>query len=186
MGIGVFTGMTGTNDGSVALRRLLHLYIVDQLLGECQWIQQEDACDFQEPEVLRRRRSVQPPQEGSHTGRSLDDYVGVYGHSAYGYINVYKYGHGNTARLMLGYGSIGKFRLLATSNADEFEGEGQGHTWVITLNTVSFSSSQGGGAIDRVQVSFDGRDPPVFVRDMALTGIPSCCTQSNPGCCNRE
>lgn len=166
--------MTGSDNYHVT-RRLLHLYILDHVMGESPWITPEDACGFEQPAWTNNNGMS---RDRSHkAARPLEEYVGVFGNYPYGEINVYTDSHGNETHLMLGYGKLGKFRLLPTSRADEFEGEGQGHNWMQHLSIASFSSSLEGGVIDRVLVSFDYRDPPVFLRGMTDTSRDSCSWQ---------
>lgn len=174
--LGIYTSITGVDDGYTG-RRLIHMFIMDLLLGEEFWFNSTTACSFPEPwgppyrprmypgffSRLVRERNVRPKLPKSK-------YAGVYGNFAYGNLTVLY--NDTTNKLELHYGKYGRW-LLHCKRGNDFAGEGYDIFWARELRSVLFRNSQGQkDSVDEVVISFDNRDPPVFQRGLKMTSAP--------------
>ena len=105
-------------------------------------------------------------------------YAGTYGNYGYGNITV-KY-NSTLNQLEMHYGQFGRW-YLHCRHRNDFAGEGFGIFWARELRSVLFRSSSGDKtSVDEVVISFEVRDPPVFVRGLSMDTAPP---PPDPGSC---
>lgn len=91
--IGIFTSINGPmNDDALYALRVIHYLAADLLLGLSHWLDITTVCTFPYPWLVNK---ITPPvveriniKTRRYTHRPLEDYVGVYGHLAFGNITI--------------------------------------------------------------------------------------------------
>jgi len=185
--IAIFTAITGT-DYRYTGRYLLHLYIIDLLLGEEPWIDLETVCTFPQPWTPPHENSKETPKQEVDANvplLPLERYTGTYGNYGYGNITVNITAQG---QLKLRYGLLGCWELESTGN-HSFHGKGCDLVWMRDVKYVRFSTTENHNPntnlqdtansnselVTEVEIYFDKVIPPVFTRGLlmheALLGI---------------
>ena len=145
--IGVYSCITGLDSGYHG-RRALHMYVIDQLLGETPWHNLTTACSYPDTLSDRSEKDNDKGNLPAVAAASLDSYEGTYGNYGYGNVTV-RYIAADDS-LEMSYGTLGKWTLESTATEDEFTGKGLDDVWNMNLSGVKFTST--GGVYNEVSV----------------------------------
>ncbi|KAL4227709.1 hypothetical protein ACF0H5_013144 [Mactra antiquata] len=160
--IGVFTSMTGEDEG-YATRTILHSYILDSLLdNETPSINETTVCTFPEPWMRDTSHRQSPINTSRPPTRPLQEYVGVYHQTPYGEMTISI----NTTnhQLQLDYG-YGQWILYPETTSDSFAGEPFGYLYkLVYLKHVKFHVQAHPSMVSVEIPSFESKEPPVFYR----------------------
>jgi hypothetical protein len=180
--ISIFTSTNGpvrleTWDGL----RVIHHYISDILLGMNPWLNSTSACKFPDPWLSDfRKKSVVEATDDARKKRDvrympymrhLGDFVGIYGHLAFGNISIEL--NEQDKKLHLYHGRFGHATMEKTENFGEFDMRFVGDLMFVSVADgwkhtfkVRFSSTDG-QKVDRLYAGFiEGSAPPEFRRDL--------------------
>ncbi|XP_064644453.1 uncharacterized protein LOC135498182 [Lineus longissimus] len=180
--IGIFTSTNGpvrldTWDGL----RVIHHYIADVLLGLEPWLNSTSACKFPDPWLseFRRKSGADGTDDARKKrdvtylphARPMEDYVGTYGHLAFGNISIRL--NEQDGKLHLYHGRFGNATMKKTSNFGEFDMKFVGDLMFVSVADgwkhtfkIRFSSTDG-KKVDRLYAGFiEGSSPPEFQRDL--------------------
>ena len=139
-------------------------------MGEEPWLNLTSACSFPEPTKMRKPRVDFRNLDSHVIAMPLSSYAGTYGNFAYGNLTVSV--DADADRLVLHYGVLGHWILHPEEEPHHFVGEGQGHTWSMSLYNVAFSGINGGSAQYVELPSIDSRAPPLFERGLKAADAP--------------
>ncbi len=153
------------------------LYISDILLGESPWLNVSTECTSPSPWVSDYASHTNVPHNINITKQNFDftQYIGVYGHLAFGNISVYKNNSDN--KLHMKFGRFGH-AVLYRDNEHSFKGYYQD-----LLSYLSFEeSSEGPFEVEFsepedlrttvLKINLDISIKTKFIRDLKLTDIP--------------
>ncbi len=170
LGIGIYTSITGPDDGYVG-RRLTHMYIMDLLMGESPWLNLTTACTFPEPwaPVHKRKPYTFPQGDPNKVPLEFERYVGTFGNFGYGNLSIVL--NETSGLLELHYGELGLWDLVVIDDLT-FAGKGKGYTWARDIKSILFESLSYSNQLNKVTISFESKDPPVFQRDLKMSEAP--------------
>lgn len=158
--IGVFTSMTGEDEGYIT-RTLLHSYLLDTFLGDDPTINETTVCTYPEPWYSGSQTRRSPIDKTKPPSRPLNEYVGVYHQIAYGDLVI----RINTTvnQLQMDYG-IGHWILYPETGHDTFSGEAFGLLYkLVDLSHVKFHVEA--TTVKSVEIpGFESRAPPLFIK----------------------
>lgn len=154
--------------------KIIHFYISDILLGFQPWLNETTACTYPEPWKRakgKRRKYEKKPNVKPNWNRPLPDFVGTYGHLAFGNITIEL--NSSDQKLHLYHGKFGHALLKKSEKPFTFdmafietlryisEADGWRHSYLIQF--LSSSNSD----IDSIEAKFiEGRMPPIFKRGL--------------------
>lgn len=168
MGIGVYVTL---NRGDRNVRDLIHMYVLDLLLGVEPWLDIETACSLGQTIDMTKDSDIQEEintdrEEEAGVGLHNDqDYVGVYGNYAYGNTTVFI--NQTSDMLSLSYGAA-EWQLTETST-NTFGAQGLEPFWYWFM-TVTFLRD--GDDVTEVTLPFQSGAHPTFVRGLDMSTAP--------------
>ena len=165
----------------------LQSYISDMLINQTSWLEKSNACTFPAPWKRVSNRDPQPPPQDAYNAsllaRPLADYVGTYGHLAFGNVTIYI--NKTDDRLYLGHGRFGRL-ALAPTGVNQFKATFVGDLWFMSASDdqyykppVTFYASDD-KSIDSVLFAMDPTTKTIFKRGLDINDVPS--TDANSEC----
>ena len=166
--IGIYSSITGSDRGYHG-RRLLHIYIMDLLLGVTPWLNLTTACTFPRKTTTSRGQYTNDVT-AFKCALPLSSYEGVYGNFAYGNVSVYI--NRTTNDLRIRYGVLGFWRLHCDTEGENLFFVQQAGYMIYDMGLARFVIEKG---VPRTLVipGFDWKYPPTFERGLRMSDAPS-------------
>ncbi|KAL5010565.1 hypothetical protein ScPMuIL_012870 [Solemya velum] len=198
--VGIYTAVNGpgNNEAKTALR-VIHHYISDILLNMTPWLNLSAACSFPEPWLTRHKNRAHDddPLEGDavkgrnkyttpvvRSGRTLENYIGQYGHLAFGNITIKL--DLEVDLLHLTVGRFGEAWLYPTDRVDQFDmrftgplkyvSEADG--WNRSIPLI-FRADDTGYITSLYALFIEDSAPPEFKREVQWSSTPPPSLHSN-------
>lgn len=199
--VGIYTAVNGpgNNEAKTALR-VIHHYVSDILLNMTPWLNLSAACSFPEPWLTRHKKNRahdDDPLEGDtvkgsnkyttsvyRSGRTLENYIGRYGHLAFGNITITL--DTEVGLLYLKVGRFGEAWLYPTNRVDQFDmrftgllqyvSEADG--WNRSIPLI-FRADDAGYIVSLYALFIEDSTPPEFKRDIQWHSTPPPTRHSN-------
>ena len=194
---GVYCTVTGPD--SDAIREMIHMYILDLLLGEEPFLDVERACEASKSSTVKEtvanpghhhptRQNMQDKMDsitklkfdhpkGKHITKRDADNIILHSRPLEEYVGLYgNFAYSNASIYLdetsgLLHLNYGKatYELTEKSNQDEFAGQGLDIFWYWSIN-VDFIRDA--GDITAFNVNFDANIPPTFTRGLDMADAP--------------
>ena len=175
MKIGIFTS---SNTGIWSnIRRYIHMYAQDLLLGKEPLLNSTNACPggefdnvkFPDLEMLDPfNGGIDKPDENEHTrflhtpSVHVQRTIGTYTNVAYGNVTVYE--NATDQEIYMSYGPVAHWRLERTGEDLTFAGRATLPLWSLGVSRIEFKDCDG-QPCGSVETSFEWEGPPTFYRN---------------------
>ena len=169
LNIGIYTGINN-QDSRFTTRQVMHMYIMDLVMGFEPWLNETTACTFPKPWITSQPKSPSAATEEFDSARPLVDYTGTYGNFAFGNMSVVS----ENGQLKIHYGKIGRWKLSPLKEKDEFVGDGYDIMWPLSLPRIIFGEDKTNRKVNSLAIPKFNKESPVrFFRGLKMSDAPA-------------